>query len=61
MTDPRLKAIIDAVVAGTIDGIRLLAAVTAMLVVATALVSLANSLLGWATTPLGTAQQVKDL
>ncbi|MEZ5817588.1 MAG: nucleoside transporter C-terminal domain-containing protein [Hyphomicrobiaceae bacterium] len=40
------RSSMDAIVVGTMDGARLLVAVTAMLVVATALVALANSILG---------------
>ncbi|MDX2158008.1 MAG: nucleoside transporter C-terminal domain-containing protein [Hyphomicrobiaceae bacterium] len=47
------RSSMDAIVTGTIDGVRLLAAVTAMLVVATALVALANSALGALTAPFG--------
>ena len=47
------RSSMDAIVAGTMDGARLLVAVTAMLVVATALVALANIILGAVTQPLG--------
>ncbi|MGE0699545.1 MAG: NupC/NupG family nucleoside CNT transporter [Hyphomicrobiaceae bacterium] len=47
------RSSMDAIVAGTLDGVRLLAAVTALLVVATALVALANSALAAATAPIG--------
>lgn len=49
--DPRSS--MDAIVAGTTDGVRLLVAVVAMLVVATALVALLNALLGAAVAPFG--------
>ena len=47
------RSTIDAIAQGTFDGLRLLAAVIAMLVVMVALVALANSVLGFATAPLG--------
>lgn len=43
----------DAIVVGTMDGVRLLVAVTAMLVVATALVALVNVMLAGLTEPFG--------
>jgi CNT family concentrative nucleoside transporter len=47
------RSSMDAVVQGTVDGLKLLATVAAMLVVMVALVALANSLLGVLTRPLG--------
>ncbi len=47
------RSSMDAIAAGTTDGVRLLAAVVAMLVVATALVALANALLGAVVAPFG--------
>lgn len=47
------RSSMDAIAQGTIDGLRLLASVVAMLVVMVALVALANSLLGLVTRPLG--------
>lgn len=47
------RSSMDAVVQGTVDGLKLLATVAAMLVVMVALVALANSLLGALTRPLG--------
>lgn len=55
------RSSMDAIVAGTIDGARLLVAVTAMLVVATALVALANSILGALTQPLGVRLTIEGL
>ena len=55
------RSSMDAIAQGTIDGLRLLAAVIAMLVVMVALVALANSALGLVTAPFGaklTFQQV---
>ena len=49
------RSSMDAVVQGTVDGLKLLATVAAMLVVMVALVSLTNSLLGALTRPLGLA------
>jgi CNT family concentrative nucleoside transporter len=51
----------DAIVAGTMDGARLLVAVTPMLVVATALVALANGILGAITQPLGIQLTIERL
>jgi CNT family concentrative nucleoside transporter len=47
------RSSMDAVAQGTVDGLKLLATVAAMLVVMVALVALANSLLGMLTRPLG--------
>ncbi len=47
------RSSMDAVAQGTVDGLKLLATVAAMLVVMVALVALANSLLGVLTRPLG--------
>ena len=47
------RSSMDAVVAGTHDGVRLLVAVAAMLVVATALVALGNAMLAAISTPFG--------
>jgi CNT family concentrative nucleoside transporter len=55
------RSSMDAIVAGTMDGARLLVAVTAMLVVATALVALANSILGAVAQPLGIALTIEGL
>ena len=55
------RSSMDAIAQGTMDGLRLLAAVIAMLVVMVALVALANSALGLVTAPFGaklTFQQV---
>lgn len=51
--DIQAHSSMDAIVAGTMDGVRLLVAVTAMLVVATALVALANGVLAAISEPLG--------
>jgi CNT family concentrative nucleoside transporter len=51
----------DAIVGGTIDGTRLLVAVTAMLVVATALVALTNGMLAAVTEPFGTTLTIERL
>jgi len=51
----------DAIVGGTIDGTRLLVAVTAMLVVATALVALTNGMLAALTEPFGTTLTIERL
>lgn len=55
------RSSMDAIVAGTMDGARLLVAVTAMLVVATALVALANSILAALTEPLGLALTIERI
>ena len=47
------RSAMDAIAQGTFDGLRLLAAVVAMLIVMVALVALANSLIGALTAPLG--------
>jgi CNT family concentrative nucleoside transporter len=47
------RSMMDAIAQGTMDGLRLLGAVCAMLVVMTALVALANAMLGTVTAPLG--------
>ena len=47
------RSSMDAIAQGTVDGVRLLAAVVAMLVVMVALVALANSALGLVTKPFG--------
>ncbi len=55
------RSTMDAIAQGTIDGLRLLAAVVAMLIVMVALAALANSLLGFVLAPFGirlTIQQV---
>ncbi|MFV0294761.1 MAG: NupC/NupG family nucleoside CNT transporter [Hyphomicrobiaceae bacterium] len=51
----------DAIVAGTSDGVRLLVAVTAMLVVATALVAFVNIMIGTATGPLGLSLTIEKV
>lgn len=48
------RSAMDAIAQGTIDGLKLLASVVAMLVVMVALVALANNLIGLATGPFGT-------
>jgi concentrative nucleoside transporter, CNT family len=48
------RSAMDAIAQGTIDGLKLLASVVAMLIVMVALVALANSLIGFLTSPLGT-------
>jgi len=53
------RSSMDAIVVGTMDGARLLVAVTAMLVVATALVALANGVLGAVTEPFGIALTIE--
>ncbi|MGE3065803.1 MAG: NupC/NupG family nucleoside CNT transporter [Hyphomicrobiaceae bacterium] len=53
------RSSMDAVVSGTMDGARLLVAVTAMLVVATALVALANGMLATLTEPFGFALTIE--
>jgi CNT family concentrative nucleoside transporter len=58
------RSSMDAVVQGTIDGLKLLASVIAMLVVMTALVALVNSILGLVGEPFGvmiTLQQLLGL
>ncbi|MGD9804634.1 MAG: NupC/NupG family nucleoside CNT transporter [Hyphomicrobiaceae bacterium] len=52
-SDDGAQSSMDAIVIGAMDGVRLLVAVTAMLIVATALVALANGVLGAATAPFG--------
>jgi CNT family concentrative nucleoside transporter len=52
-SDDGAQSSMDAIVIGTMDGVRLLVAVTAMLIMATALVALANGVLGAATAPFG--------
>lgn len=47
------RSSMDAIAQGTMDGLRLLAAVVAMLVVMTALVALVNAILGAITAPFG--------
>jgi CNT family concentrative nucleoside transporter len=47
------RSSMDAIAQGTVDGLKLLATVAAMLVVMVALVALANSLLGMLTRPFG--------
>ncbi len=49
------RSSMDAITQGTVDGVRLLAAVVAMLVVMVALVALANAMLGTLTAPFGAA------
>ena len=48
------RSAMDAIAQGTIDGLKLLASVVAMLIVMVALVALANSIIGFLTSPLGT-------
>lgn len=55
------RSSIDAIVTGTMDGVRLLVAVAAMLVVATALVALANMLLSAAVSPFGLKLTIEQL
>lgn len=55
------RSSMDAIVAGTNDGVRLLVAVTAMLVVATALIALLNLMLGAITEPFGMALTVERI
>jgi CNT family concentrative nucleoside transporter len=55
------RSAMDAIVAGTVDGVRLLAAVTAMLIVATALVALANIILGGLTAPFGRPLAIEQI
>jgi concentrative nucleoside transporter, CNT family len=46
------KNVLDAIAAGTLDGVRLAVNVGAMLIVFMALTALVNAVLGWATAPL---------
>ena len=55
------RSSMDAIAVGTLDGVRLLVAVCAMLVVATALVALANMALGALTAPLGRALTIEQV
>ena len=55
------RSSIDAIAQGTLDGISLLASVTAMLVVMVALVALGNSLLGLLGTPFGHAPTLQGM
>ncbi|MDX2306749.1 MAG: nucleoside transporter C-terminal domain-containing protein [Hyphomicrobium sp.] len=55
------RSSMDAVTAGTREGIELLASITAMLIVAVALVSLANMLLGALTAPMGLALDLQTI
>ena len=55
------RSSMDAIVVGTMDGARLLVAVTAMLVVATALVALVNGMLATVTEPFGPALTIERL
>jgi CNT family concentrative nucleoside transporter len=55
------RSSMDAIVSGTSDGVRLLVAVAAMLVVATALVALANQVLGLITAPFGAALTIERI
>jgi len=55
------KSSMDAIVIGTMDGARLLVAVTAMLVVATALVALANGMLGALAEPFGASLTIEQV
>lgn len=55
------RSSMDAIVLGTTDGVRLLVAVTAMLVVATALVALANIVLGAVVAPFGLALTIEQI
>jgi CNT family concentrative nucleoside transporter len=57
--EPGAHSSMDAIVTGTADGVRLLVAVTAMLVVATALVALANLVLGAVVSPLGVSLTIE--
>jgi CNT family concentrative nucleoside transporter len=59
--DHQPRSAMDAIAQGTVDGLKLLASVVAMLIVMVALVALANSLIGFLTGPLGapvTLQQI---
>jgi len=51
----------DAIVAGTMDGVRLLVAVTAMLIVATALVALANGIIAGVSQPFGITLSIERI
>jgi CNT family concentrative nucleoside transporter len=55
------RSSMDAIAQGTTDGLKLLASVVAMLVVAVALVALANILLGVLTRPFGTALTLQQI
>jgi len=55
------RSSMDAIVVGTMDGARLLVAVTAMLVVASALVALANGMLGAAVQPFGVSLTIEQV
>lgn len=55
------RSVMDAIAQGTIDGLKLLASVIAMLVVMVALVALANSLLGFLTAPFGASLTLQQL
>ncbi len=55
------RSSMDAIAQGTFDGLRLLAAVVAMLVVMIALVSLANAALGLVTQPFGVALTIQRI
>lgn len=55
------RSSMDAIIAGTTDGVRLLVAVVAMLVVATALVALANAVLGAAVAPFGISLTIERM
>jgi concentrative nucleoside transporter, CNT family len=55
------RSSMDAIAQGTIDGVKLLASVVAMLVVMVALVALANSLLGLITRPFGAALTLQQI
>ncbi|MGE5513582.1 MAG: nucleoside transporter C-terminal domain-containing protein [Bacteroidota bacterium] len=55
------RSSMDAIAQGTIDGVKLLASVVAMLVVMVALVALANSLLGVITRPFGAALTLQQI
>ncbi len=55
------RSSMDAIVVGTTEGVRLLVAVAAMLIVATALVALADAALGTLTAPFGVALSIDRL
>jgi CNT family concentrative nucleoside transporter len=55
------RSSMDAIFQGTIDGLKLLASVVAMLVVMVALVALADSLLGFVTAPFGTPLKLQTI
>jgi CNT family concentrative nucleoside transporter len=59
--DVEPRSIMDAIAQGTMDGLRLLAAVVALLVVMTALVALTNSILGALTAPFGFALTLQKI